>query len=76
MKVIWGLDLVPVYVILNAKTEDSPFASFGRLVHALMVEGEKESEKRSFLSEALNMICIPESIVICLTDNRRKRSER
>ena len=46
MKVIWGLEPVPVSVFLNAKTEDSPFASFGRVFHALIVEGKKESENR------------------------------
>ena len=46
MKVMWGLKLVPVLIFLNAKTEDSPFASFGRMFHALIVEGKKESENR------------------------------
>ena len=45
MKVIWVLKIVAV-TVLNAKTEDSPFASFGRLFHALMADGKKESEIR------------------------------
>ena len=46
MKVTWGLKLVSVSIVFNAKTEVICLASFGRLFHALMVDGKKESENK------------------------------
>ena len=49
--------------------EDIPLALFGRLDHVLMVDGKKESENKL----ELIMICIPESIVVCLVDDSENK---
>ena len=46
MEVFWWLWKVLFNFNLNAETEVDPLISFGRLFHALIIEGKNDSWKR------------------------------
>ena len=54
--IYWLYVFVPVKEDLKATTDDASFVSFGRLFHARMVEGKKDSRKR--LELAPEFVCL------------------